>query len=155
MPNDPANGCNPHRTLQSRKLGVSLRGTQVAGGCEQIQGERWAMKTTMPKLPSGATGFINDKGQWQCTGSQMGRRDTLPENRHGEITLQIERLKWVDGDYDQGGAYWGNSGGTSIYRARGDMEGEDSTVELFVRATCLADAKRTIVRTLPNAKFES
>lgn len=79
----------------------------------------------------------------------------MPENRNGEVTLPIERLKWVDGDYDQGGAYWGNSGGTSIYRARGDMEGEDSTVELFVRAASLADAKELILAKLPNAKFAS
>ena len=111
------------------------------------------MKTKLPKLKSGSTGFTNDAGQWVCTGSQMGRRDTLPENKQANGKLRLVRLRWVSGDYDEGGAYWGNVCGTSIYRARGDMDGEEFTTELFVRARGRLEAKELILATLPNARF--
>lgn len=106
------------------------------------------------KLPSGATGFTNDAGQWICTGSQMGRRDTLPENKQAKGKLRLVRLGWHDGDYDKGGSYWGNSrDGSAIYHANGDLDGEEFTTELFRRAKSRAEAKAMIRETLPNVTF--
>ena len=62
------------------------------------------MKTKL-QLPRGTTGFWNDKNEWFCTGSQMGRRDVLPASTHPK--LRLERLRFVDGCYDRAGAYWG------------------------------------------------
>lgn len=110
---------------------------------------------TAMKLPSGTTGFTNDAGQWICTGSQMGRRDTLPENKQAKGKLRLVRLRLTDGDcYDSGGAYWGSGFGQSaIYHAKGDLDGEEFTTELFRRAKSRAEAKAMIRETLPNVTF--
>jgi len=59
-------------------------------------------------LPDGATGFTSDTGEWVCTGSQMGRRNVLPDDRSEPCKLRLARLRLVDGGYDQWGAYWGS-----------------------------------------------
>lgn len=59
-------------------------------------------------LPSGAAGFTNDSGQWVCTGSQMGRRNVLPEDCNLQCELRLIRLPFVDQRYDRWGAYWGS-----------------------------------------------
>lgn len=75
-------------------------------------------------------------------GAPMGRVSTIA-NPELPIEFEIHRLRWVDGDYDQGGAYWGGAEGRNhIYRAcpiNPDLEDE-----VFVRATSLDDAKRQI-----------
>ena len=86
-------------------------------------------------------------------GAAMGRRNELPADPELPIKLRLEALRWVDGDYDQGGAYWGNSGGTSIYcgwSAEGDGE---NRVRVFARATDREDAQEKIRELIPGAKF--
>ncbi len=105
-----------------------------------------------PKLPSGTTGFFNDKNEWVATGSQMGRRDSLPVDRSVHISLRIAQLKWVDGDYDEAGAYWGQgSRGEHIYHVWGTCDAEDMQVEMFVRATSKDNARKAVKAALPNA----
>lgn len=99
------------------------------------------------KLPSGSTGFYNDKNEWVCTGSMMGRRNILPEFPAKPHKLRLVRLRWVDSDYDQGGAYWGNTGRDSVYWA----EGEECRV--FVRAVNRAEAKAKVRELVPGATF--
>jgi len=82
-------------------------------------------------------------------GAPMGRWNTLPENQSLSCKLHLEKLRWVDGDYDQGGAYWGH--GTDIYRAYGDV-GEVAT-EVFVRAANREEAKTLVRDHLPAARF--
>lgn len=115
----------------------------------------------LPKLSDGATYFTDDNGQRVCTGSRMGRRNTLPDNRTGAFKLRLVRLRWV-GDYDEGGAYWGNTRGTWIYRATNtaDASGGYNTqgapgclIEIFVRATSRAEAKAKVREELPKARF--
>lgn len=84
-------------------------------------------------------------------GASMGRADTLPENRAEAVKLRLTPLRWVGGDYDQGGAYWGNSGGTRIYCAWGDAS--EVAVRVFVRAADRAEAKELVREKLCNAKF--
>ena len=105
-----------------------------------------------PKLPSGVTGFRNAAGEFVCTGAAMGRRDLIPPDPDTVRKLHLVKLRWVDGDYDEGGAYWGNSGGTAIYWAFGQSDTEKA--ECFVRAIGRQAAKST-VRDLhfPNASF--
>jgi len=89
-------------------------------------------------------------------GAQMGRRNILPAVKPVTIKLHLTRLRWVDGDYDQFGAYWGNSGGTSIYCAQsetkhwwvsnwdGSTQGDQRPVEIFCRAHNREGAKAQV-----------
>ena len=122
----------------------------------------------LPPLSNGSTYFTNEHGEKVCTGSQMGRRDTLPETREGRALpckLRLVRLSWVDGDYDAGGAYWGATRERNprphsramgrplnhIFRALGDV-GEERA-ELFVRAATRCQARAAILAKLPAARF--
>ena len=84
-------------------------------------------------------------------GASMGRDDTMPENPAAPVRLSLVRLRWIDGDYDAGGAYWGGTPGTWIFRAIGDAE--DVVAELYVRAASRGEAKSIIQRRLPGATF--
>ena len=84
-------------------------------------------------------------------GAPMGRSDTLPDDPSAAVRLSVAPLRWIDGDYDEGGAYWGRRPGESIYRAIG-VAG-DTVVEVFVRATNRDDAKRRLLARLPGATF--
>lgn len=86
-------------------------------------------------------------------GAPMGRRDILPDNPAAPVRLSLARLAMVDYDYDRGGAYWGNSPGTAIYRAVGESDTFDDVIEVFIRAASRADAKAQILAILPGAKF--
>lgn len=96
-------------------------------------------------------------------GAQMGRRDQLPYTPLSAVKMHLTKLKWVDGDYDQFGAYWGWSPGNSIYCAEsvdshpwksnwdGSMQ-EPRTVLIFVRASSRAAAKDQVRDRLPKTK---
>lgn len=108
------------------------------------------MKT---KLPNGTRGFTREDGTWQCTGAAMGRRDAIPDSTAAP-KLHLEKLRWVDGDYDQGGAYWGRGcSGASIYRAEGEADGVDEQYDIYVRARTRAEAKQAIRLLIPKARF--
>ncbi len=102
-------------------------------------------------LPSGSS----------ARGADMGRPSLYPEDRNAPIKLQMERLRWVDGDYDQRGAYWGGNAGksygeyTHIYCAFvGDGVSLDHpSIRIFVRAKDRTDAKKQIRQQLPKARF--
>jgi len=79
----------------------------------------------------------------------MGRPNILPENRKATGKLKYRPLKWVDGDYDEKGAYWGNNGRDSIYFFFGDLDGEDLTTQIFIRAVSIQDAKDKVLEILP------
>lgn len=116
-------------------------------------------------LPSGATGFTDDRGQWVCTGSQMGRRNVLPDDRKASVKLRLVRLPFVDGCYDKWGAYWGSP--ANVYCAfAGDATETElqgfarvpvrvmrPDVAIFTRANSHAEAKQKVRELLPNARF--
>ena len=87
-------------------------------------------------------------------GAPMGRTS---EHGDPEVSLKftVEKLRWVDGDYDQGGAYWGYVAGTNIYRcdAADEFEGATDDITEWVRATSREDAKAQIVALHPKARF--
>jgi hypothetical protein len=80
-------------------------------------------------------------------GADMGRPNLLPDDCNAAIKLHLERLRWVDGDYDAGSAYWGGGSGDSIYC------GHTVGVQVFVRAKNHNAAKAEVRTTLPAAKF--
>jgi hypothetical protein len=86
-------------------------------------------------------------------GAQMGRPNTLPFQYMGTnalpIKLQMERLQWVDGDYDQNGCYWGYTNGTDIYCAWNS----EAEAQVFVRASNRQNAKELVREHFPKARF--
>lgn len=107
---------------------------------------------TRPALPEGASYFIDDAGQRVCAGAKMGIPDILPTDQEAALELTLERLEWEDGDYiAENGAYFGFKSGTHIYRSYG--EDAEEQVELYCRATSVADAEHQFKEQLPNATF--
>ena len=80
-------------------------------------------------------------------GADMGRPNLLPDDCNAAIKLHLERLKWVDGDYDEKGCYWGRNYGDFIYCGWADG------VQVFVRAISHFAAKTAVRVILPAAKF--
>lgn len=120
------------------------------------------------RLCDGATGFINDTGQWTCTGSQMGRRDDFHPGNYEDTPakLRLVRLPFVGGCYDQGGAYWGLPadiwcafGGEHSVRtakrgfAQADYQYDVYEYMIFVRAASRDMAKAEIRDEHPSAIF--
>lgn len=77
-------------------------------------------------------------------GSPMGRPQ-YADNPSATVTLF--RVRFVDGDYDAGGAYWG--GGSPLYAAIGE------DFRQFLRASSLAEAKRELLAEFPNLTIET
>jgi hypothetical protein len=84
-------------------------------------------------------------------GAQMGRSNVIPSDRGAAYKLQMQRLKWVDGDYDEQGAYWGRTNGDFIYCAH--LDNPHVPVLIFVRAKSRVEAKELIRKELPYAGF--
>ena len=108
-----------------------------------------------PKLSKGTTGIFNEKNEWTCTGSQMGRPNRIPSDNKQPIKMTLRHLPFIDGDYDTGGAYWGSP--ANLYRAVSvDVVAFGDSlqlVECFVRANSRKEAKANVRALLPNAKF--
>lgn len=84
-------------------------------------------------------------------GSPMGRSDSVTDTDY-PVEFEVQRLRWVDGDYDEGGVYWGRGNdGDYIFRAEG--ESTECVESMFVRAKDLTEAKALIRETYPNATF--
>ena len=99
----------------------------------------------------GQTGFFNDRNEWQCTGSMMGRRESLPSDATLPLALHVRRVPMSKcGCYDQGGAYWG-SGPLPLFCAWGGNEEE--TVSLFLRAPSIASVRATLREKFPSVSF--
>ena len=80
-------------------------------------------------------------------GAPMGRRSV---GDPGDKPMNLFRVNMVDGDYDDGGAYWGM--GDPIYCLRG--EGPDEMVERFVRAKSRWQAFEEFKTEFPNLKLK-
>lgn len=86
-------------------------------------------------------------------GAAMGRANQLPADHSSPIKLRMERLKFVDGDYDRWGAYWGHTHGTAIYCAWGQWGIPFQDIRVFVRASNRLAAKSAVTHLLPRATF--
>ncbi len=73
-------------------------------------------------------------------GASMGRRNSIPNNYNPSHKLHLNKLKW-HGDYDEGGAYWGRTHNTYIYRAFRYSQ----DIEIFVRASSRTEAKDKLI----------
>jgi hypothetical protein len=83
-------------------------------------------------------------------GAPNGRCDRTPDHPK-EIKLHLEKMP-LNGDYDQGGAYWG---GTSVpmWIAWGKAVTEKGTVEIFERGINREEAKQRIQEIYPWVRF--
>jgi hypothetical protein len=70
-------------------------------------------------------------------GAPMGRRSEQPADMVGKVSLRL--VPFVDGDYDQGGAYWG--GGTPLFCAWNFRAVDGEMRVCYFRAASRADAK--------------
>lgn len=112
-------------------------------------------------LPSGTTGFFNEHNEWVCTGSQMGRRNVLPDDPGKPCKLHLQRLRLRDGAcYDSGGAYWGQPNNMWIaftcHHVHSPVQMETQLIpslQVYVRADNRLTAKQLVRKQLPNAKF--
>jgi len=98
-------------------------------------------ESRLPKLSKGYNQY----------GASMGRGDSIPEDaRETAIKLRMVKMR-LCGDYDEGGAYWGSTAGTAIYRAYGETDTE--VCEIFTRQATREDAKQYIRGLVPLARF--
>ena len=82
-------------------------------------------------------------------GAPMGRENWgLIEHRDRPMMMHLQRVRFIDGDYDLGGAYWGG-GGEPLFCAWA----EDIEARVFVRAKDRNAAKLEVKQYFPNAKF--
>jgi hypothetical protein len=79
-----------------------------------------------------------------ANGAPMGRPEYLPDP-DTEVELQIEKVRFEDGDYDYGGAYWGAP--ANLWHAEGNTKDGDMVL-LFVRAPNMKAAKEAIIERL-------
>jgi len=90
--------------------------------------------------------FTSHAGERQCSGSLMGRADSLPRDRSESVRLLLVRVNPCGcGDYDKGGAYWGALGSRPLYCAFGE------TGWLYVRAANRTAARSAVLASWPGA----
>ena len=86
---------------------------------------------------------------YSSRGADMGRRDWgLIEHRNRPMMMHLQRVSFVDGDYDLGGAYWGGYGEPLFCAWAEDIE-----ARVFVRAKDRDAAKLKVNEHFLNAKF--
>jgi hypothetical protein len=86
-------------------------------------------------------------------GASMGRSDVHDDgSKSRPVAFLLIRLRWVDGDYDDGGAYWGATKGEHIYRAY-CPDGVDNQIDIYKRAASFQDAQRQVAQDYPLATF--
>lgn len=75
-------------------------------------------------------------------GARMGRRSDISAALNGRC-VHVDRVKFVDGDYDKGGAYWGGGRDSDpVFCAYSDDEYE--RVVYYFRTSDLRKARRII-----------
>lgn len=74
-------------------------------------------------------------------GAPMGRRNSIPDDIIPSNKLYLEKMR-LNGDYDKGGAYWGYTPNSYIYRATGSTLTYE--IEIFTRASSRQEAKENL-----------
>jgi hypothetical protein len=80
-------------------------------------------------------------------GAPMGRPCDLPDATTDKLYLR--KVPFFDGDYDNGGAYWGGGVPGSLLYCAWDVEGRAT----YVRAPNRDVAKKEVLKDAPGAKF--
>lgn len=86
-------------------------------------------------------------------GAPMGRADWT-DCKDQVVLFHLARVRGVDGgDYDTGGAYWGDLLRSPLYQAFGYAQGSDQEQRMFVRAATRNEAKEKILAVFKHATF--
>lgn len=97
---------------------------------------------TFPKDPNSLLTEVKAK-----YGAPMGRPTSYDDL---EATVILFRVRFVDGDYDVGGVYWGGGKDSQpLYAAIGD------DFQHFLRADSLAEAKQELLEEYPDLKVQT
>ena len=80
-------------------------------------------------------------------GAPMGRADTLPDDLEDEVELFVAQMPLVDGDYDEGGAYWG--GGDHKIGWMFCAYSTDNRIQVFARALTAQLAAAKVYERIP------
>ena len=84
-------------------------------------------------------------------GASMGRRDWRVDCET-PCKFHLQRVRFVDGCYDLGGAYWGAP--ADLWCAWDeDPPGCDEQARMFVRASNREAARAAVLEHYPNARF--
>lgn len=76
-------------------------------------------------------------------GAQMGRRN---QSQGEPERLHLQRVRFVDGDYDTGGAYWGGYPSPPLWCAYSPDDTKNiEPVRIFVRACNREEAKAKVL----------
>ena len=88
---------------------------------------------------------------YSVRGADMGRSDWgLIDHAKTPMMMYLQRVRFIDGDYDLGGAYWGGYPSEPLFCAWA----EDHDARVFVRAKDRNEAKGIVKRDyFINAKF--
>lgn len=83
-------------------------------------------------------------------GAPMGRPDVLPADPSRPVSLSLNRMRMIDGDYDSGGAYWGGNASTGHMWCAHSAPSEP-LVLVFVRAWTARGAAVSVKQIVPGA----
>lgn len=84
-------------------------------------------------------------------GAQLGRSNLLPEDPQAPIQLRLAKLRWVDGDYDAGGVYWG--GGRDSKNMYCGWCNAPEVVRVYVRGNTAPEAREAVREQCPQVEF--
>lgn len=84
---------------------------------------------------------------YSARGAQMGRRNYVGDENP---PVYLQRVTFVDGDYDRGGAYWGGYPSPPLWCAM-DADGQ---TRIFVRAKTRDEAKQLMLDDYPELTFK-
>src|SRR6187402_380632 len=84
-------------------------------------------------------------------GAPMGRRD-VGSSDESRVRMTMRLVPFIDGDYDNGGAYWG--GGRDTPRLWCAWSADRSVIR-YVRAKSLAAALLIVYEDFPNARIKT
>ena len=87
-------------------------------------------------------------------GAPMGRASIQPSDADTfAYNFHVQQLCWVDGAYDEGGAYWGRGGFEYIYWCEHKKDENGREARAFIRANSDRLARERLLEIYPLATF--
>ena len=87
-------------------------------------------------------------------GAEMGRINVLPSALNADPKLHLEKMDMIDGDYDNGGVYFGKVKGLDMYVAWRERDHTSPlAIRIYVKTVSREQAKEHVLGILPNARF--
>ena len=103
-------------------------------------------------MPTNINKILAEEISCSKYGAQMGRRDDTGDPDRA-YKFHLQRVRFVEGDYDAGGAYWGGGLGVPPLFCAWCEDEKGGRVRTFIRAKHSAEAKNKVLKIYPNATF--